>query len=360
MALAEVRSFEEEWPGVATGLDRVLARRRVPKALRDDIVQETGLRVLKNWDHFDMQRPLWPLALTIAMNLVRDDVRERTRHVRVALVPTEASDCDIEREALARLELKRVEEAMELLSPAQRSVLLAEVGAGTGEHLTSSAVNMLRMRARRRLKGLLEQVSGFAALLGAKFRNYNKALETLGVGDGWVDETNRVAAAMVAVAGAFSLVATGIPADLLTPAPGVNRQVVASSAAPGSSASAIALAALPGSESLDQTTRFGRSAGTRGTSLRTASARSNGSGGVNSDGPTSSDDGASDPICLLGCDDGELDPMKVVGDTVQAVEEAAARTPKRAPKPASPEAPEACVPDPNGAEDCAKTPKAKV
>jgi hypothetical protein len=50
------------------------------------------------------------------------------------------------------------------LSPAQRAALLAEVGESNGDERSSSAVKMLRMRARKRLRAITKDSPGFASL----------------------------------------------------------------------------------------------------------------------------------------------------------------------------------------------------
>ena len=42
--------FEEEWPELRKGLDRVLASRGVHSDKRDDLLQETGLRLYRRYD----------------------------------------------------------------------------------------------------------------------------------------------------------------------------------------------------------------------------------------------------------------------------------------------------------------------
>lgn len=165
------RMFEEQWPDLARRLDAMLAGKRVPAHKRDDIVQETGLRLFRMWDQVDPDRPLWALVVTIALNLLRDEARKRPEREVLGLVPDRAADQDVERAGLARLEWHRVQRAMDQLSPAHRSILMAELG---DESATSSrganATKMLRMRARRRLSALLDVASASGLVFGLRIR----------------------------------------------------------------------------------------------------------------------------------------------------------------------------------------------
>ncbi|HEX2296293.1 MAG TPA: sigma-70 family RNA polymerase sigma factor [Actinomycetota bacterium] len=163
--------FEQQWPDLARRLDTMLAGKRVPPHKRDDIVQETGLRLFRMWDQVDPERPLWALVVTIALNLLRDEARKRPEREVLGLVPDRAADQDVERAGLARLEWRRVQSAMTKLSPDHRSILMAELG---DEYAPSSrgpnATKMLRMRARRRLSALLDVASASGVLVAVKVR----------------------------------------------------------------------------------------------------------------------------------------------------------------------------------------------
>ena len=165
MNVAEERSFEVEWPPVADRLAAALRQRRVPEQLAEDLIQETGLRLFQFWDRVDPGRDLWPLALTITLNILRDQIRADSRR-RDVVVPEDLVEHDTETAALARIELGRVQEALIQLTAPQRSVLLAEVGAGAQPHTSPSATKMLRMRARKRLRSLMEGASAAVGALG--------------------------------------------------------------------------------------------------------------------------------------------------------------------------------------------------
>ena len=164
------RSFEAEWAVLSRRLRLLLGRKRVPAAQHDDLVQETALRLLSMWDSVDLRRSLWPLTVTIALNLLRDRGRVVTRDDLVAEVPELESSYDVETVGIARLELQRVRRAMEELSPTYRSALMREIGSSaSADGPEGAAEKMVRMRARRKLKLALEHVSGLVALRVRRF-----------------------------------------------------------------------------------------------------------------------------------------------------------------------------------------------
>lgn len=178
MTSEEKRQFENQWPAIAARLDRLLARRSVPTQRRDDIVQETGLRLLRAWTKVDAARPLWPFTLTIALNLMRDEHRRSSAGGEVPCeIPDHEDRVNVEEAAVARLELRRAGRALALLRSGHREALLAEVEpslfvAPTG---TPAARKMLRMRARRRLAALMQQVSALGAVAAAPIRRLTRS-----------------------------------------------------------------------------------------------------------------------------------------------------------------------------------------
>lgn len=179
------RDFERQWPTLARRVEGMLVRKGVPSCRRDDILQETALRLIRVWDNVDPLKSVPGLATTIALNLVRDESRRRTAHDDL----TELSDVSepgyVEAAGLARVELGRVRTAMTELSPAQRQALLAEVGSGNGNGHGANAEKMLRLRARKKLMAAMERVSG-AVLLRLRRTNDVFQLSTSGLRDAFV------------------------------------------------------------------------------------------------------------------------------------------------------------------------------
>lgn len=163
MTSEDKKRFESQWPAVAARLDRMMARRGVPAHRREDIVQETGLRLLRSWDRVDAARPLWPFTVTIALNLMRDEARKGLFSEVPCELPDHKDDSDVESLGLARLEIRRAGLALSKMEPGQRNVLLAEVEPSAYQPAGSpAAVKMLRMRARRKLALLMQQVSALS------------------------------------------------------------------------------------------------------------------------------------------------------------------------------------------------------
>lgn len=162
-------SFEAAWPELQRRIQRFLGSKNVPDSQRDDVVQETGLRLYRMWDQVDPSNSPVGLALTIAMNIVRDNARRDSHRTVVEIEPEIPALCDVERSGLARLELSRVRRALTELTPAQRSVLLSELDRTQAPPEASpAAIKMLRMRARRNLSAILERAG--CGILVARWR----------------------------------------------------------------------------------------------------------------------------------------------------------------------------------------------
>ena len=156
------QSFEAEWPPVARRLQAALRHRKVPRTMTEDLVQETGLRLFEIWDRVDPDREVWPLALTIALNILRDHIRTQSRRTQIA-IPDAQLDHDTEVIALARVELEQVHAALAHLTVGQRSALLAEIGAAEQPDESASSLKMLRLRGRKRLRTLIDDASAAVA-----------------------------------------------------------------------------------------------------------------------------------------------------------------------------------------------------
>ena len=156
---------------MAGRLNGLLASKNVPSWKRDDVVQETGLRLFRMWEKVDRNRPVWPLAVTIALNLMRDEARKHPEREVLGAVPEMPASHGVEDEGLARIELERVERAMAMLSPSHRDVLLNEINPSADVPKPArNATKMMRLRARRALTTLLETAVVRAGLFGLKVR----------------------------------------------------------------------------------------------------------------------------------------------------------------------------------------------
>jgi hypothetical protein len=190
--------------------------------LREDVVQETGLRLFKMWEDVDPERSPTGLALTIANNLLWDAVaRHRNREV-LGDVPERPAEHDVEELGIARLELARVSRGMQHLSEAHRTVLLAEIDENTPRPAaTPAAVKMLRMRARRRLSALLEHASAVGIFVGGGLRKLALRLRmmverTALLGDGAAAAVSGLVATVTIITGVAVVAQAGTPARLGT------------------------------------------------------------------------------------------------------------------------------------------------
>ncbi|HYI44704.1 MAG TPA: hypothetical protein VE174_04490 [Actinomycetota bacterium] len=174
------RTFEKEWPALAGRLNGFLARKGISPDQREDLVQETGARLVGMWQSVDRNRPTWALTLTIALNILRDRYRRGEPEIATE-IPDIAAHYDVEQAGLARVELGRVKKALSSLTGPQRAALLAELGYREGMHRPdSSADKMMRSRARRRLNLIVGRASAGLAL---QFRRAGELFQAL-VGSG--------------------------------------------------------------------------------------------------------------------------------------------------------------------------------
>lgn len=76
MTSDQQNQFETEWPALALRLQAMLRRKRLSDWMAEDLVQETGCRLIRMWSQVDRNKPVWPLVATIALNLLRDEMRK--------------------------------------------------------------------------------------------------------------------------------------------------------------------------------------------------------------------------------------------------------------------------------------------
>lgn len=161
-------SFAEAWPELEERLRRSLAARGVPAQDRDDVVQETALRVYRAWPTLDHQHSTWPFVITVAVNFWRDVMRERTGRIAqvhpVAVIEATA-DLDVERDVLARQELASVGVAMRALGAEQRRLLFASEEFADTVRPLLPAERVARMRVRRQLARAVGRASAAVFVL---------------------------------------------------------------------------------------------------------------------------------------------------------------------------------------------------
>ncbi|HEX2241629.1 MAG TPA: RNA polymerase sigma factor [Actinomycetota bacterium] len=211
--------FQDEWPEISRHIQALLIRCRVPEALREDLLQETALRILHLQDAIDPDRSVRALSSTIALNLLRDHIRREKRLVPVFDLTLVAELQDVESEVIARDEWRRVSAAIARLKPAQRVALLATAGltAPPAGH-SASAIRVLRMRARQQLRSILDAMSRAKDVSVLSAQEFWKAFAFSRTAAGWQlpggEQLAQVGAAIAIVIGASLFVE---PPNLSTP-----------------------------------------------------------------------------------------------------------------------------------------------
>jgi hypothetical protein len=162
------KEFETSWRDLHPRLRAMFSARRIHPDRLEDLIQETALRLYRMWERVDRSRPSWPLAKTIALNLLRDEFRAHRLIEPLDDVPEKAFDYDLEAQGIARIELERVRVALDSLTAIQRRAILEEIGISVPREINPSAEKMVRSRARKRLATLLEEVSAVVSLRWAK------------------------------------------------------------------------------------------------------------------------------------------------------------------------------------------------
>jgi RNA polymerase sigma factor (sigma-70 family) len=166
--VVEAPEFDDVWADMRDRLSRVLAARGVPAQDRDDLLQETALRLYRVWGNLDPEQPVWPYAVTIALNLWRDTIRSAATHVREVAPVMEfdnADDLDVERTVIARQELASVSAALRALAPEQRRLVLETDELTSVVRPLRASERMSRMRVRRELARVVGRASAIAALI---------------------------------------------------------------------------------------------------------------------------------------------------------------------------------------------------
>lgn len=272
MTSDQQRQFEHMWPALALRLQRLLRRKKVAPWLQEDVVQETGLRLIRMWEQVDQTKPLWPLTATIGLNLLRDEIRKASWSDLVQAVPDAPSIENVERRGLARLELRAVGRSLKHMPDSHRDVLLAEMSDDAPGAPDPSATRMLRMRARRKLQHLLDQASMLGVAAGTQLRRVVREAELL-IGRALPERAEALATAAVGLLAALSI-GVIMPFDAAPPA-----------AEAGGSASNRGIS----SGSVSTGVGSARAAGGSATTSRSADANALGHGDRDSDGAGAGD-----------------------------------------------------------------------
>jgi RNA polymerase sigma factor (sigma-70 family) len=221
--VVETREFDGVWAEMRDRLGRVLAARGVPAQDREDLLQETALRLYRVWDNLDPAQPVWPYAVTISLNLWRDSLRSAATHVREvspSVVYDNPDDLDVERTVIARQELATVSAALRQLAPEQRRLVLETDELTSVVRPLRAAERMSRMRVRRELARVVGRASAIAALIWLRRPHRAQAFAAAAF-------TGALAATMFSGLPAVSVTTAAPPAPMVI-APAVARPVAVS------------------------------------------------------------------------------------------------------------------------------------
>ncbi len=282
MTSDQQNQFEAEWPALALRLQSMLRRKRLSDWAVEDLVQETGCRLIRMWNQVDRAKPVWPLVATIALNLLRDEMRKGSWSELTGAVPDAPSGENVETRGLARLELREVGGALSQLNDSQRSVLLASVTDAPSEGADPSAMRMLRMRARKRLHQLMDQASVLGVAVGLQLRRVVREAEIF-ISKVIPLDAERVPAAALSIVAALSLGLVTLPDESGASPEGGSRPSEAVSNQASSDTLAAATAAGSGAKSGAARARGGGQLSDRAAKRR-ATAKHGGRRGRDGDG----------------------------------------------------------------------------
>jgi RNA polymerase sigma-70 factor (ECF subfamily) len=178
-AAGDVRAFERLFARLAPRVHAFFVRSFGDRALAEDLMQQTFLKLHRARASYQPDRPVRPWLFTIAARLRTDELRRRGRTPEdlddapedrlVGENPSPQDDTDAE-DASARVE--RVRDALSRLSEVQRTILhlhryegltFGQIGDALG--LSEGAVKLRAFRAYERLRKELAPLAN-AALAG--------------------------------------------------------------------------------------------------------------------------------------------------------------------------------------------------
>ena len=205
--------FDTVWPEVAKRLRGFLRKRGATGQDADDLIQTVAERALRNAVPFDSADDLLHWCLTVARNLDVDRWRAAGRRDESCLdeMSEPREQVSLEDRVLTRLRLMCTVEALKLMRPKDRQMLLS--GLDT-DQVASGKDRVARHRARLRL---LELVGPPSLVVVAFCRRLMRPLARPG------------SAALGAVTAGFALLVVGasvIPYSPTTGAPNVTRAVL--------------------------------------------------------------------------------------------------------------------------------------
>jgi DNA-directed RNA polymerase specialized sigma24 family protein len=157
--------LDHAWPTVRATLMRELAARGIDRSSCEDIGQEVASRALRHPGGFPSPDDLLRWSRRVGHNLGTDWYRRRKRLMEGPL-PDMSGPIDVAREAEGRLLWATVETHIRAMTPQDQAAILDPLLAAQPARTRREAVarNMRRLRARERLRHLLDGVAAFVAV----------------------------------------------------------------------------------------------------------------------------------------------------------------------------------------------------
>ena len=176
-------SFDEVWQTLVPQLSGYLARRGVPATERDDVLQETAIRLYRNWGRFDHDRPILPLARRVASNVWLNmcDLSASRHEVSTGQLPDRPAAVDVEEACAAKAELGRVVAMVRRLRTTDQRAIHGIVADEFGTIEPTSldpATRVARHRARQRLSAALRYAGALVAMVIGGLRSVRRGYGT--------------------------------------------------------------------------------------------------------------------------------------------------------------------------------------
>jgi DNA-directed RNA polymerase specialized sigma24 family protein len=158
----------DAWPEVSARLGRMLARRGVDRALREDIVQEVAVRALAGRVAFEDAADLYGWAATVARNVLVDQVRRGGRTVDDSPLADMPDVIDVGHEAERRVAFGKVLRALAMMRPEEREAILDGLFDDGPARSPRALVKRHRARAalRKAVGGAIAWVGGLRCRFG--------------------------------------------------------------------------------------------------------------------------------------------------------------------------------------------------
>lgn len=154
-------SLDEAWPETADRLAEMLRKRGVARAHIEDVVQETAVRVVENSVVFSDTEDLLRWANVVAWRIALDARRRKKLPIDPeASLDTQPAAEDVAHAALARYTVDKLATAFGALTPREQQALSVIGTDSTGSRKADVRLNVRRLRARARLRGLMDGLAG--------------------------------------------------------------------------------------------------------------------------------------------------------------------------------------------------------